>query len=299
MIRSSNLKIFEDQNDSVGNGNNENNDASEKMNIPLVIHQMWLDKNVSNNSIPPEKYLKLGYPQSWIEMNPNFQYKLWNWEKVNQLFEREELAPWKHFFHSRIKKHIEKCDFARYAIMFVEGGVYVDLDFKCNREITSLVQEREIGLVWEPREHSVSSDRVERRLYNGFLVSKPNHWLWPQLMNHVVENYRPVDSIFSSTVMLNTGPARVAHFAKKFNLTEKYPHFFIDTCLVLPFLEGGVICSECKTRSVFQPYAHTLWNEGSEWNRDTVIRFIKMVVIAIVLLIVAVVLLFKLRNKSK
>lgn len=90
--------------------------------IPKKIHQMWLDKFVRNNTEYPEKYRNLGYPKSWTDLNPDYEYTLWNWDKVHELFESPELARWRDFYYKRLEHHIEKCDFARYAILYKHGG---------------------------------------------------------------------------------------------------------------------------------------------------------------------------------
>lgn len=46
---------------------------SNEFRIPRLIHQMWLDKKVKNNSECPKKYSSLGYPQSWKSNNPTFE----------------------------------------------------------------------------------------------------------------------------------------------------------------------------------------------------------------------------------
>jgi alpha 1,6-mannosyltransferase len=123
-----------------------------KMNnkIPKVINQIWLDKEVDDNEIPPTKYLKLGYPQSWIILNKDFHYKLWNRKKIVALF--DEIPEFKPFykFWLNLAQHIERCDFSRFMIMFARGGMYCDLDFKCVKDITPLIENKELQIFFEP-----------------------------------------------------------------------------------------------------------------------------------------------------
>jgi mannosyltransferase OCH1-like enzyme len=106
------------------------------------------------------------YPQSWQELNPGFEYKLWNRKMARELFDNPKLAKWKDFYYNTLQDWIEKCDFLRFAILYIYGGTYVDLDFKCNKSLEPLLN-REIGLVWEPYEHTEPADATPRRLYNG------------------------------------------------------------------------------------------------------------------------------------
>jgi len=128
--------------------------------IPFIIHQMWLDKNMENNEIPPDKYLKLGYPMSWMQKNPNFEYKLWNREKIKNLLKNHPvLNKYENFYYNSLYHHIERCDFGRFLIMYAEGGIYVDLDFRCVKNIEPLIKGKQLQVWFEPIEHTEQWDR--------------------------------------------------------------------------------------------------------------------------------------------
>lgn len=236
------------------------------MSIPRVIHQMWFDRFVKDNEIVPEKYVRLGYPDGWRNLNTTFQYVLWNGQKIDRLFESEELTPWRSFFHDRRLEHIERCDFARYGIMIVHGGIYVDLDFKCLRSILPLLEQQDgIGLVFEPPEHTNRVyDAVDRRLYNGFMMSAPGHWVWKGFADYIVKNYKP-----GRGPLANTGPVAFARYAKEIGLMENHPEFFIPTCLIMPLISRGNISSTCNKDVLQSAFALTKWNEGTDWGRLT------------------------------
>lgn len=233
------------------------------MTIPPVIHQMWIDRHSDTNEQVPTKYTDLGYVQSWATVNPTFEYRFWNGQRVKQLFQHPSLFRWKYFWENTINTTIERCDFARYAIMLVHGGVYADLDFLCLKELGPLLQEREIGLVWEPIEHGDSEQGVKRRLYNGFFMSVPGHYVWAQYMDYVMQHYQanrgPID---------NTGPNAFAKFAIESGI-DRQTSYFIDTCLVLPVQGAGnrKVSSECRDDPDYkQAYTVTFWDEGTGWH---------------------------------
>src|SRR5947209_3295412 len=110
-----------------------------KMGIPKLIHHMWLQKGSIDLNEPPERYKS--FVESFHKCNPNFQFVFWNKKKVRELFQQnEQLKPWRHFYFHTLKFHIEKCDFARYALLFVYGGLYVDLDFQCLKPLHKLLK---------------------------------------------------------------------------------------------------------------------------------------------------------------
>jgi hypothetical protein len=274
------------------------------MGIPKVIHQMWLDKVVKNNKEPPPKYNRLGYVQTWKKKNPDFKYKLWNMEMVEKLFQHPNLGQWREFWY-KMTEHIERCDFARYAIMYMEGGVYVDLDFKCLRPIKPLLEGRELGLVLEPIEHTEPYDEgIDHRLYNGFIMSEPKNNFWTSWMNFIKSRYP------QPTVMENTGPVAFARYALYNNITpETKPSYFLNTCDVLPLVAPwrgskarGNVANVCPTDQLSRSFAVTYWSEGSGWgveklcvdnndhcrrNRDT--RFIIIFIIIAIFLIMMII----------
>jgi mannosyltransferase OCH1-like enzyme len=95
---------------------------------PRIIHQMWLDVKANDNTVPPKKFLDWGFPQSWKELNPEFDYQFWNRTKILTLFNVPELAKYKSFWLGELSSQIIlQADFARFMIQYYIGGVYIDM----------------------------------------------------------------------------------------------------------------------------------------------------------------------------
>lgn len=246
---------------------------------------MWLDKKTDTNEEPPLKYQKLGYPQTFKELNPNAQYVFWNRSKVNQLFvDFPELQKYKNFFNNTIRRHIERCDFARYMLLWAYGGVYVDLDFVCTRNIYPMLKSRELLMFWEPREHLMAF--FPPRLFNGFIGGIPKHYFWIELMDHIMRGYSKLKCVHD-----NTGPQCLARFAIKRKHYLKEHLFFGNRCWVLARTNHRRYCYECHHKPIKKPkkfnpnkrqktvkeilwemefsdnnrYAYTNWKEGTGW----------------------------------
>lgn len=232
---------------------------------------MWFDKNNEAQKVIPQKYIDLGYPQSWKKHNKEFEHRLWSLEEARQLFEHPKLKKWKSFFNHTLLELIEKCDFARFAIMYIYGGIYADLDFLCLKNIKSLISDRSIGLVWEPIENSTDKDGVDRRLYSGFYMSEQGNNIWIDIMNYVMENYYPPKGPHK-----NTGPIALANFVAKAGLENS--QIFVDTCSIMPYRGGGQreLSKECANDPELRnAYALTYWDEGVSWWSDGT-RYFKM-----------------------
>lgn len=233
------------------------------MSIPKTIHQMWFDKQEYDNTTGPERYHK--YIQSWRDKNPDFAYSFWNRRKIEELWKQAPLSKWVGFYHS-LRKHIEKCDFSRYAILYLYGGVYVDLDFQCLRSISPLIKDREFGWCLETESHKIPSDPRFKKVFNGFLFSKPEHWIWPRLMDHIVKNYKPGGNW--TQVIKNTGPFSLGLFAYENKLCTYTPYLFFDLCSIMPINYYQRICPECPKNAIETAYSTTKWVEGSNWQND-------------------------------
>lgn len=93
--------------------------------VPKKIHQIWL----YHSAIP------LGISQNialWREMYPDWEYKLWLLEDVNDLdFSTRDL-------YRKAKKITEKLDLIKFEILNKFGGVYVDINCVPTRNISFL-----------------------------------------------------------------------------------------------------------------------------------------------------------------
>lgn len=257
--------------------------------IPKIINQVWLDKDEWDNDLPPDKYLNLGYPQSWIEKNHDFQYILWNKKKVWALFETHPvLKKYREFFLSGLVHFIEKCDFSRFAIMYAVGGIYADTDFRCTKYMGPVIEGKSLQLWFEPIEHTEGWDaHIGRRLYNGFLASAPGHPFWIEWMDQIKNHYSAIRGVW-----MNTGPPGFSQWFQSKNYHNDHPEWLGDTCDVLPIISRQELAGICRGRCSnpipsdkdfyrFYPsklglkpfdkiYAYTLWHEGAGWGQLTI-----------------------------
>src|SRR5437870_12637372 len=62
-----------------------------------------------------------------------------------------------------------KCDFARFCVIYIFGGIYSDVDFYCSKNLDSLLENKHHIFTFEPEEHG------KNYLYNGFFAAKPKN----------------------------------------------------------------------------------------------------------------------------
>lgn len=92
--------------------------------IPKILHQIWF------NGSPPEPFIY--FSQHLRELHPNWEYKLWTLDNMPELANQEAFN-W-------FEKPMFKSDILRYEVLYSFGGVYVDFDFLCLKNIEPLLQ---------------------------------------------------------------------------------------------------------------------------------------------------------------
>ncbi len=101
----------------------ENNNLSvvepREQRIPKIIHQVWLGSPV------PESFVEL--QKSWIEnhLGRDWCYKLWTDADV------EQLELYNQEFYDASENYGVKSDILRWEIIYMFGGIYVDMDAEC------------------------------------------------------------------------------------------------------------------------------------------------------------------------
>lgn len=228
--------------------------------IPQILHQMWLDKN-DDEGIYPEKYTS--FVNSFKEKNPNYEYKLWNMKMVNELFESDDLVKYKKFFNN-LNHHIEKCDFARYALLYKYGGLYCDLDFKFNKNLDPLLN-RNLLLVLEPKEHSLFFNKL---ISNGFLGSIQYNHFWLGLMDHIMKTYNNLLSTLIP-VINTTGPMKLGSYFFSKNIDNSS---FIPTYYAFPYNIYNRKSTEYREN---EAYIETYWSDGTNWSNDIFLNILK------------------------
>jgi len=215
------------------------------MSIPRRIHQMWLSQSEAYNLGPPSKYKYEEYIQSWKDQHPDFIYTFWNMDRALTLVKKYDLLP----FFNRIRQHIERCDFLRYLILYEYGGIYVDLDYKCQKSLLPLLQDREKAFVAEPIEHAGPNFYS-----NSFMMAAPKSSFMQGLLAYIQKHYHP-----QKNVLENTGPRALSNYIKEIGLRENE---ILPTPLIIPYNEKQQLAPNWN---LADSYCYTKWKEGTNW----------------------------------
>lgn len=160
-----------------------------ELKIPKIIHQIWLGSPV------PESFIAL--QQSWIEhhIGRDWLYKLWTDEDVVQmeLYNQE--------FYDATDNYGVKSDILRWEIIYIYGGVYVDMDYECLRALDSFHYTYDFYTAMQPL------DTWFVQLGAALFGSRPGH----PILKHCIETIK--DDWHLQGAPKKTGPV---HFTKSF-----------------------------------------------------------------------------------
>jgi inositol phosphorylceramide mannosyltransferase catalytic subunit len=159
--------------------------------VPKLIHQTWVDEHV------PEKWQAA--QQSCIDAHAagNYTYKLWTDQQGLELIRDE--YPWFLPTYEAYPYSIQRVDAVRYFILHKYGGIYIDLDMGCNRELTFM---REHGFT-APLTYPVgiSNDVMAAQPGNAYLervihrLQYWNHWLFIKYVQVMFSTVRSILTI--------------------------------------------------------------------------------------------------------
>ena len=217
--------------------------------IPKNINFIWIDKKNKNCSkIPSKNNIFL---QTWKIYNPSYNIKIWYEKDIDNLLSNID-KKYSTFFYN-IKKTICKCDFIRYLIIYLFGGIYCDLDFYCVQPFDSLIKDKSYLIFEETPEHEKKAGN--KLLFNGIFASYKNNPFLLGWIDYIIKNFK--EPIKPADVMHITG---TSGFYKYY---EKNPIKLSNTCDVIPIIDNNTISSICDKNK--KPYAVTLWKDGTSW----------------------------------
>lgn len=99
--------------------------------VPAHIHHIWL------GSVLPARYH--AWVASWKQYHPGWEHTVWDDAQVlNLLTEYEQDFPGLCAYYHTLSNYGARSDLARLVILYLLGGLYVDIDFQCIRSFDDL-----------------------------------------------------------------------------------------------------------------------------------------------------------------
>lgn len=147
------------------------------MNIPKIIHQTWKDHKI------PE-HLE-NFAAGWRRHHPDWEYRLWT-DDMNRQFisdNHPRFLP----IYDRYATAIQRVDAVRYFILLKMGGVFVDLDFECLKNVSPLLYQAEFAAGQEPVAHALHHKK-STIISNAFMAAQPGSGFVQALCTYLERN---------------------------------------------------------------------------------------------------------------
>ena len=154
--------------------------------IPNVIHQIWIQ---GRDKIPDE--LQEHY-RSCRKINNNFRHILWDETKILDFLNKKYGSKFVELYHF-YKVPAQKADFARYAILYIYGGIYLDMDMICKKNLTGFLSND-----FFCTDYILLPD-LFRRYLNGIIGSKPKHLVFLFIFDNLFQRKLQADDVTYST----------------------------------------------------------------------------------------------------
>lgn len=164
--------------------------------IPKKIFQSWKKKKLPDSMASLVKEVK--------EINPDYEYNFYDDADCRQFLEQHFGAVYANAFDS-LSSGAYKCDFWRYAVLYVYGGVYMDLDMKPEVPLKEII---------DPKNTLVTVvDKTTRNLtgiYQAFIACTPGHPVMLTSLQLTFANIATHRPAVLGDILAITGPAVVA-----------------------------------------------------------------------------------------
>ena len=187
------------------------------MKLIKFIFQTWKTNDIPNKWKDAQ--------QSVINKNPNYKYKLYT-DKEN----RNIIKKYFPFFletYDSFEYHIQRVDAVRYCILYLYGGIYLDLDYVCNKSFDELENNKNN----ENKSIFLNKSINQSWTYtNSLMISiKKNDPFWLKCIYRMMQ---PIPwYLFGKhlKVMNTTGPLMLTHVVKN-NIDVVYTLDIIQSC---------------------------------------------------------------------
>jgi mannosyltransferase OCH1-like enzyme len=176
-----------------------------KPTIPLNLYTCWHTKE-----LPP--LMKQNYEQLKID-NPEFNHFLYDEDDCRDFIKNNFDESVLNAYNSLIPSSY-KSDLWRFCILYVNGGVYLDIKYKCVNgfKFISLTE----------KEHFVR-DRPEDCVYTALIVTLPKNEILLKCINQIVENVK--NRYYGINSLYPTGPGLLGSFFTNNEIQNLEPFF--------------------------------------------------------------------------
>lgn len=133
------------------------------MKIPKIFHTIWI-----GGKRLPDEFVQ--YRETWMNLHPDWEFILWNDENLPELINQK--------LFNKTKEIVVRADLLKLELLYSYGGIFIDTDFECYKNIEPLLSGIEC----------FSCGERPGIIGNAIMGSLPGHPSFKKLINNVEEN---------------------------------------------------------------------------------------------------------------
>jgi mannosyltransferase OCH1-like enzyme len=201
-----------------------------KRKIPRYIHQIWI-----SSKEPTQIYQRFAKAANYcVEFHSDYNYTLWTHDKLLNWLENE--YPWFLSVYNTYRYDMQRIDAMKYFLLFHFGGLYIDLDIKCNIRdlITAMIPknqtENEPDIIFHMGGEGISAN-------TDIMAAKQSHPFFKLAINRLKSANRWF-YLYHLTIILSAGPTFLYGIYRTYPSKEDF--YFIPNNLLWGELVEGV-----------------------------------------------------------
>ena len=173
--------------------------------IPLNLYVCWHTKTLPSKM--KENYDLL------VQQNPEFNHFLYDEQDcsnfIKENFDENVLNA-----YTKLNPKAYKADLWRYCVLYINGGIYLDIKYKCvnNFKLISLTES----------EYFVR-DRPHKSVYNALMICFPGNPVLLQIIDQIVKNTE--SNFYGENALFPTGPSLIGTFCSDDEINDMELYF--------------------------------------------------------------------------
>lgn len=232
--------------------------------IPLKIFQTWHTKNLPKNMHDCVEKLK--------EQNPEFEHHLYDDHDCREFIKKHFSEKVLHAYNSLIPGAY-KADLWRYCVLYIEGGIYLDIKFYCTNGFKLIhMTEKEHFVHDVPRGPLRFPDYRNEGIFNAFIAALPGNQKMKQCIDAIVHHTQI--RFYGINCLSPTGP----FLLRRFFTPEERSEMKIRFLGYKTFRPHGIHYKGIKILDIYPQYRHEKHRfaktsyYGDLWNQRNIYR---------------------------
>ena len=167
--------------------------------IPKTIYQTWKTQNL------PKKVFRLH--QKMLSLNPEYEHIIYTDEQMNDFISSNadkeiQTLYWK------MNHIVAKADIWRYTILYLNGGIYLDIDSEIKRPLNQMIEKEDEAII--------TAEKNENLFVQWALIFNKNHPILEGTLNNILKD------VSENKNKSNHHALTVGNYAKAvFNIAKK------------------------------------------------------------------------------